>query len=492
MSKRYLLIICVLVIIILLCVSCENKENKLIEQPDGTFLWNGLELIRDDFRWYNRGTFSGVSVPENVITTEDKTLTVFFRSYDGGDEYGVKEYIRVNIDGIWYTINQQISQYDENDTLVLLGYQGDRRDYREWEGEKYTVDLSVLGKLPVGAYLFIETFYDSRFKEERHAFANFWIIKPGGKRPPESETTGKAREEDIVLYARSIYEARRDITDKDVTFYVAVENISGKSYSIENEREKKDTWPVLEIQKNNKDNKWGKIEYPHINAGLVSGWTTDYNEVFLYEPLSAGHYRIRIPMQVFKNPESTEREPGYIEVICEFDVIAYSYAPEPKWEISRLMPSPYETSEQSTGIKMTAVNPVLNKNNTKLELTLTAYNIYEYGEPYQVEILIDDKWYCVPFSNGGFNMLAYMITPEDSEKTFNCNPVFACGILPAGQYRITKEFDLWERMPEGEERWSDVFVAKEFAFAEFTVEEMLGTEDERIESIKEAYPKEEK
>ena len=481
MFKRYLLISCIVLIILLFFASCENKPEIPAEQLDGTFLWNSLELIRNDLCWYDWG--NSVFVPENVLTTEDKTLTVFFRSYDGGDEYGVKEFVQVNIDGLWYTINQNISQYDENDTLVLFGYQGDHKYYREWEGEKYTVNLSAIGELPVGKYRFVETFYDKRFKQENYGFAYFWVIKPGGKLPPESETTGKAREEDIVLYAKSIYEARRDITDKDITFYVAVENTSGKSYCIDNEQEKNP--PVLETKQNGK---WKKVEYPHINTGLISGWSTNMNEIFLYEPLTAGNYRLRIPMQVFKNPGTTEREPGYIEVVCEFDVIAYENAPEPKWEISRLRPSPYETSKPSAGLKMSAVNPVLNKDNTELELTLTADNIYSYGEPYEVEFLLDGNWYCVPFANGAFVMPAYTITPEDSGRTFNCYPVFACGVLPAGQYRIAKEFNLLERMPEGS--WADVLVANEYAFAEFTVEEMLGTEEERIESMKEVYPKE--
>ena len=52
-------------------------------------------------------------------------------------------------------------------------------------------------------------------------------------------------------------------------------------------------------------------------------------------------------------------------------------------------------------------------------------------------------------------------------------PVFVYGILPAGWYRLVKEFDLSEPdLPEGA-----VMLAREFAVAEFTVEETLDWED---------------
>jgi len=480
MFKRYYIIICAF-IILLLFISCEKKSETPVEQPDGTFLWNGLQLIRDDLCRYD-GRGISVFVPENVITTEEKMLTVFFRDYSGGLEYGVKEYIQVYINGLWYTVNQQVSQYDES--LILYGYQGDRGDYRSWQGEKYTADFSAMDKLPVGKYRFVETFSGDRLEEEIYAFANFWVIKPGGKRPPESETTGNARKEDIVLSMQSVYEARREITDKDIWFCVFVENLSGKEYCIDNEQEKNP--PILEIKQNSK---WEKVDYRHINAGVAEGWQININQIFLDELLTAGHYRIRIPMRVFKEPGSIEKQPGYIEINCEFDIIAHIDIPEPKWEISRLKQSDYDSSKQSTGIRMSAPNPVLNKENTQLEIMLEVDNYYEYGTPYEVEVLLDGNWYNVPFMGGmGWAMPAFLLKPND-ENTRNYiyeNPVRDCGVLPKGQYRIIKEFDLREP-PVPPAEWGGNRIAKEFAIVEFTVEETLSSEEYYIEMMSKSY-----
>jgi hypothetical protein len=61
---------------------------------------------------------------------------------------------------------------------------------------------------------------------------------------PESETTGKAKKEDIIFYAQSVYEARREITDRDIWFGMYIENLSGKTYIIEREEF------VLEMKQN--------------------------------------------------------------------------------------------------------------------------------------------------------------------------------------------------------------------------------------------------
>jgi len=129
---------------------------------------------------------------------------------------------------------------------------------------------------------------------------------------------------------------------------------------------------------------------------------------------------------------------------------------------------------------------VLNKDNTELEITLTADKLYNYGEPYEVEVLLDGKWYRAPFSSGAFIQPLYTIDPNNSRfsrTNFSCNPVFACGILPAGQYRIVKEFTV----PDTSQ--TSIYLSKEFAKAEFTVEETLGSEDKWIETMRESYQK---
>ena len=210
MLKRYFIMICTALILIL-CVACENKPASPVEQTDGKFLWNGFNLIRKNIYWYED---VDVSVPENVITTKERNLTISLKSRGGIYEYGFNEFVQVYLDGIWYTFPQELSQNAER--LVLDNPQN-HSDVNS-DRTEYTVDFSVIGKLPPGKYRLVEIFYEERLKEESCGFANFWVIKPGDKRPPESETTGKARKEDIVLSVQSPYEARRDITDKDAWF----------------------------------------------------------------------------------------------------------------------------------------------------------------------------------------------------------------------------------------------------------------------------------
>ena len=57
--------------------------------------------------------------------------------------------------------------------------------------------------------------------------------------------------------------------------------------------------------------------------------------------------------------------------------------------------------------------------------------------------------------------------PEHSMNSFSYNPVFSCGILPKGQYRIVKEFTIPDDSPRGG------YLEKIFVTAEFTVEETL-------------------
>jgi hypothetical protein len=243
-------------------------------------------------------------------------------------------------------------------------------------------------------------------------------------------------------------------------FVMYVENLSGKSYGIDNKQEKNP--PVLEMKKNGK---WEKVEYQHVNAGLIFGWTIDRNAYFLDEPLAPGRYRIRISLQVFERPGSTAKRSGYIEAGCEFDVAEYANAPKPKWEISRLKLSPYDAKNQSAGVSMSLSNPVLNKNDKEFEVIIMADTLYSFGAYYTVEVLLDGKWYVVPFAHGGVHDICYYIGFDDENRraVYPCFPVEKCGILPAGQYRLIKDFDSHE-------------LSKEFAIAEFTAEELLESE----------------
>ena len=454
MFKRYYIFICA-AMLFLTFASCKNMRILPLQQPDGTFLWNGLQLICEDTDLYGDAPSSGFTIADNVITTKDKTLTVVIKN-SGSDpiEYGFNELLQVELDFIWYTLPYQLSQSEK--PLVLDGLT--KETIRDPGVEHIINFTTVIGELPPGKYRLIEEFYWERHKQTDYSFAYFWVTEPGGKPPPEAKTTGKARKEDIEFYIESLYEARRDITDRDIWFGAYVKNLSGKDYVIDHEEEKNP--PILEIKQNGK---WRTIAYRHINAGLIQGWHGGAHAVFLDEPLAAGHYRMRLPIYVFKEPGDI------IELAYEFDVIAHEDAPEPSWDISRLKLSQYKKTKQSTGVIMTFGDPVLNKNNTELEMLLTVDdNIYTYGDPYEVEVLLEGKWYQVPFGGaGGFNLPAYTIGPNaENQAAGSVDPVFDCGVLPKGRYRIIKDFI--REYPQEE---------KEYVMAEFTVAEPLGSED---------------
>ena len=95
-----------------------------------------------------------------------------------------------------------------------------------------------------------------------------------------------------------------------------------------------------------------------------------------------------------------------------------------------------------------------------------------------MEVLLEGKWYQVPFGGVmGFTLPAYTIGPnaENQAAIGSCNPVFDCGVLPKGRYRIIKDFEIREYPPdESQER---VVSDKEYVMAEFEVAETLSGEE---------------
>ena len=462
MLKRYYIFIC-MVMLFFTFASCKSEPAHILplKQPDGTFLWNGLQLVFEETDLYGDSPLYGFAVFDNVIATKDKTLAVVIKNTSSDPiEYGFNEFLQVELNSIWYTLPYQLSQNEE--PLVLAGLTSETK---RGPGIEHMVDFSAIGELPPGKYRLIEEFYWERRRQTNYSFAYFWVIEPGGKLPHEAETTGKAHKEDIVFYIESLYEARRNVTDRDIWFGAYVENLSGKKYAIDHEEEKNP--PILEIKQNGK---WKTIAYKHINAGMIVGWSGGANAVFLDEPLAAGHYRMRLPIYAFEYPDDI------IELAYEFDVIAHEAAPEPNWDISRLKLSKYEKTRQSTGVVMSFVDPVLNKNNTKLEMIVTVDdNVYTYGASYEVEVLLEGRWYQVPFGgSGGFSLVAQNIGPN-AETHEVCDPVHGCGVLPKGRYRIIKDFEIQQYPPdESQER---VVSDKEYVMAEFEVAETLSGEE---------------
>ena len=430
----------------------------IITDPNGTPMWNGFVLIRENYH----GRPEDVSVPENVLTTEDQSLTVFFLSGFGSDElnYGVTEIVQVNLDGNWYTLAtgsenseiQPINLSQREQPLILPPFS---MPIEEAEKTKHTIDLSVLGSLPSGRYRLVEQFYLERLQLELHTLAYFWVVEPGEDRPPESRTSGSARQGDIVFFVESLYEARRVITDADTMIAMNIENLSGRQYLASK--------AFLEVKQGRQ---WVDVPFRHANLGLLQSWMKNSNVLFLDAPLTAGDYRLRLSVSVFGT--QSEIEPEY-----EFTVYPDNDAPEPGWEKSRLFVSPYNTAKQGTGVTIAPGSTVLNKEKTKLDFVLTAEDHYSYGEPYGIDVLLDGIWYSVPFAHGAFVSIGYSIDPDTelSKRSHAIYPAQSVGVLPAGHYRMTKVFDLVG--PETTEWGGPVFIANETVFAEFIVEETL-------------------
>jgi len=411
--------------------------------PDDTIEWNGSALIRENYR----SNSQNVSVPNNVITTENRMLTVYYANSFGSDsvEYVTTQVVQVKLDDIWFTIPLNLSQGKESLTLDPFSTESDPFSLESMTG--HSVDLTPLGDLPPGQYRFVERFFMERLQYEYYTLAYFWIINPGDARPPESETSGQARSEDIIFNIEPSFEARRVITDRDEILDMLITNTSGKKYV--------STKAVLEKLQNGK---WEHVEYTYSNLGMVYGWQTTKSSFYLNKQLEAGEYRIRLSLNVFETTSG-------LEPVCIFKVMPFNDAPEPEWDVSQLSLSQFDDSSWSADVNISLANTVLNKSEQNLHLTITAKNLYIFGDPYSIEVFLNGKWYGVPL-NTGFNSIAYS---TDSTYSLTCNPAGTVGILPAGQYRIIKEFDLLDRHDPS----LSVFLAKEFAAEEFTVAETL-------------------
>ena len=453
MPKRYLAsVLHALVMILLLGVSCAASPailpNAPAQQPEvfdsqsDTISWNGLNLVRDTFG-NNSCSIVDIVMQENVLTEKDHLLTVSITNR-GSDEllYGTYECTQINLDGLWYTMSGQLSHRES--PLKLPPVNG--------KTAEFTTDFSVLGNLPVGRYRLVEKFFNERLQREYCAFAYYWIIEPGAERPPESETTEPAHMDDIIFVVESISAARREITDQDERISFYIENISGKLYHA--------TGCMLEIKQGDQ---WTALAFRHANLGLVLGWTTTRNDFFPNEPLVAGNYRVKLFMEIFGTNNTLE--PFY-----EFTVLSHKDAPMPKWEKLRLTPSALGNTGNDTGVTITLKNSVLNEK-TQLEYTVTAEGYYMFGVACSIEVFLDGTWYKVP-TYGIFTTQAIFIGPgADASEAFFVDPVFMAGILPEGKYRLVKEFYLVDIESRGST--PTVFLAREYATAEFTVVETL-------------------
>ena len=413
-----------------------------IMQPDGTVTWSGHELIRDD-RLYDS---TSIQVHDNVLTTRDRTLTMVFINWREA-EYGATEHVQVNLDGTWYTIPVNLA---ENDSILSIP---PRIPDKQGRVER-TVDISALGGLPPGRYR-LDAQYRTQWRIEYvlSVYAYFWIIEPGGERPPESDTEGPARLEDIVFRMEPAAEARRVITDLDTIIVTYAENLSGKWYVT--------TLGELEMKQGGE---WVHVEFQGHNLYLIGEWRGQRMLFYLRQPLQAGEYRMRLNMHRFGD-EQDRIAPEY-----EFTVVAYDEAPEPTWDVSRLRLSGYDAAEQSTDVWITIESPVLNTGNTTLDAVITANQGFAYGTMMHtmidaLDVQIGGIWYSVPFIDLVFYGVQRSVGPDTdiADRSFAYCPVSQAGILPAGQYRLIMDFF----------RDGDDYRNNEFAMADFTVEETL-------------------
>jgi len=209
---------------------------------------------------------------------------------------------------------------------------------------------------------------------------------------------------------------------------------------------------------------WKVVSYGHANLRMIRRYRGNSNFLYLNEPLKAGDYRITLVMNVLNSVDT-------IEPSCEFTVIKHSDLPLLQWDISQLYPSLYKDAEQSTDVIMSFANPILDRENITFDLLIASDEKYSYGSQYEIDVLLDGMWYSVPFLSDIWWESRNIILNPDTGKTEHVQPVTPLhnvGILPAGQYRIVKEFDRVE--------FSNGYViplSSEFAIAEFTVTELL-------------------
>ncbi|MCL2224571.1 MAG: hypothetical protein FWB96_06350 [Defluviitaleaceae bacterium] len=401
--------------------------------------WAGHELVRENLQ----GNRHSVTVPNNVITTEDETLVLYYVNRSGSDAklFGAEEFLQVQLDGVWYTLEGFLPERAEPLRLPPAAVGGN---------DEVRHEINFPNPLPTGRYRFADNLFNERMQMSETVTAYFWVTEPGAERPPESETTGTARLEDINLTVTAVNSVRTQVTDTDEYLFFHIENLSGKDYLT--------TAVSLAVYA---EGTWHAIPFDHANMGLQFGWTHWANQIFLYEPLSSGDYRITLTMNVFNTL-------GNIYPQYTFSVISSEDAPEPVWDATRLSRS--RITEISTNVTMTPTNDILTRENPTLELVLEEVDRqYTYGMPFSIEVKLDGEWFEVPFAVAFFHlggMIINQITPLES-RTIQRDFVNFVGTVPTGQYRIIKEFNAWGHgfPPQN--------LAREIAVAEFTVAEVL-------------------
>ena len=264
---------------------------------------------------------------------------------------------------------------------------------------------------------------------------------------------GQARLEDIIFLVESPSAARRTITDRDGIISVKFENLSGRQYSGSGSQ------IALELRIGNR---WVNADWYIESVAKwefgVFEWMVYHINIPLNEPLPAGEYRLLLELGRLYAP-GEELSDDTIELEYEFSVVRFEDAP-PEWDASLLFLSSYDAADQISSLSLAAA---LNAENSRLELSFTTDRNHSFGEDYELDVLLDGKWYRVPYAEGDFTALAYSTdsyTNQDSVG-FSVSPARDHGVLPAGQYRLIMYFSAVAPRSQG------------FAIAEFEVEDTL-------------------
>lgn len=99
------------------------------------------------------------------------------------------------------------------------------------------------------------------------------------------------------------------------------------------------------------------------------------------------------------------------------------------------------TATLPEGISMTVDTETVTSEGASFLLLQTTEHDIRYGDDYFLQVLENEVWRDVPYAidNWGFHSIAYNL-PKNTPKTLEVNWKWLYGSLPAGEYRLVKEF----------------------------------------------------
>jgi len=468
MVKRFAYASLVISLLFILCVSvltaysseAPAPGNEFTVKADRSVWWGGYELKREDYL----GDTYLVSQKDAVLSGDEQKLTVFFLNFhnDPGNiiEYGSEEAIQVRIENAWYSLPDKLPRRTEHLVLPTLTEEAETRKYLLGTAAQaeHVVDLAGYGKLPPGEYRFIEKFISVGSLNEYYKFAYFWVAGSGEQPPIEAETVGTAREGDLEAFVLSATPARSCVTDEDSSFILIIRNRTGKIY---------DTGGRFELEAW-KNEQWSRVPYDYTGGGLILAWSAGSYRINLRDPVDAGEYRLRYRAEVFGETSETVRSE------CAFEVIPHGDAPEPGWDTVRLMLSRFYEDSQSGSIAMDiADSGTISEKEATVRVTVSADGCYYYASPFDLDVLIDGVWYYIcslqSVFGDDYDEATDMSIEPGVVRYHDVNPALYIGVLPVGEYRLVREFLLYESSEAVAARDRNRPLAREFAIAEFKV-----------------------